>query len=1102
MTEEKEENKIEDLAEFDDQIKLYPFNGRSNLLIDKFYIIGYNYLTLYKLLIEDTPKIIEEDNERETKEPHKFNIDEEPFILNEFSSDYNKVSLPNDTVLSMIFPKQVDFYYTSEENANQIKGSLQINNDFNKIEFNKDKSQTNFPKSYKVVFTSNPQAENNSKKSINGLAYIFYRKFTEKKLVNKKSYTYYIPYVFCIISEFPFFNSFYKLMKYIKMFFSSDQLYIPIEFLIYNIVNFSPSPLQSDIILDLKSSIEQYQSLGILPTLSHSTINSLKSCELTAKSSFDNDLDMKNINKNKDLRKTAIFSKEIDKSFTVRKNSKAGLKKFNSEPMKNDDYLINFKFVSGYPLIQYNLSKVLFYTLNPEKVIITFLYTFLEKDVLFFSNNIEYLSVTLNAYLNLNFPLNDEKYYFIGAPISFDDFSNGNSEFGLKNYTSIIGINDQYRPNYKNKNLKLADHLVVDLDKGELYEGPDENNSYVNERNKKTIEFIKKACRGVDDEKIKETTLYQSIKYLSDSLNELYKSITDSYDKKDINFIDCKDDDGNDGNNNNREIQEAFYEFINYICTYFYENIGIRFKEDELRNQKNDDNIKDKEKENQKVTVIFEKNLYNKKEGTNIEDKLIFFDELTETMKFQSFVFGFLQSYNPIDLYKVPLTFTEEFLSILSKKKEKARKKIKYFDLIDTLYINNRKNPEMYVDFNFVNFNYFNNFKSLFDREISELSKSKYYDEKSHLIGFANDDNNQLIIKNDNILIYQTYELDERLLLKYTHFIKNTDKEKFSEKFYKSLFIEEKERVIKDIKLIEIESLIENSCIKSNILSSDDIFCANLILLFTISLKLLIENIDCPTFLGYLFQEFPDVFRKYYTLLIKIIYKLYQETINKKQYSKGERIHLCYYPCINSMRIKKLVPNEDLINIINQFYDLKIGEIKISDEEQKENKIKKKLSENLKLYGDQLEEEDITYENVYTFHNFTSDRFIEEKEILKLINESYEDPYEINIDGQKMTPRIRFNNGIHKMESFYYSQKILLDYLIIEYKKYFQDLDESNLSSKLLLDACLNLIIFMRNSDLYDKDELMEGVKNIFYIFMNQLYITKAEKENESNNNN
>ena len=1090
MAEEKKENKIEDLAEFDDQIKLYPFNGRSNLLIDKFYIIGYNYLTLYKLLIENTPKIIEEDNERETKEPHKFNIDEEPYILNEFSSDYNKESLPNETVLSMIFPKQVDFYYTSEENTNQIKSSVQTNNDFNKIEFNKDKSQANFPKSYKVVFTSNPQAENNSKKSINGLAYIFYRKFTEKKIVNKKSYTYYIPYVFCIISEFPFFNSFYKLMKYIKMFFSLDKLYIPIEFLIYNIVNFSPSPLQSDIILDLKSSIEQYQSLGILPSVSRSTTIPIKPSEIAS----NNDLDMKNINKNKDLKKSTILPNIIDKNFSVRKSSRAGLKKFNSEPIKMDDYLIKFKFVSGYPLIQYNLSKVLFYTLNPERVIITFLYTFLEKDVLFFSKDIEYLSVTLNAYLNLNFPLNDEKYYFIGAPISFDDFSNGNSEFGLKNYTSIIGINDQYRPNYKNKNLKIADHLVVDLDKGDLYEGPDENNSHINDRNKKIIEFIKKAYRGVDDEKINQTTLYQSIRYLSDSLNELYKNINDLYDKKNINFIDFKDD-ANDGNNNNREIQEVFYEFINYICTYFYENIGIRFKEDELRNQRKDDNKQDKEKENQKVTVIFEKNLYNKGEGTNIEDKLIFLDELTETMKFQSFVFGFLQSYNPIDLYKVPLTFTEEFLSILSKKKEKARKKIKYFNLIDSLYNNNRKNDEMYVDFNFINFNYYNNLKSQFNREIYELSKNKYFGEKDHLIDFADGDNNKLII-------YQTYELDERILLKYAHFIKNTDKEKFSEKLCKSLFIEE--RVIQVIKLIEIESLIENSCIKSNILSSDDIFCANLILLFTISLKLLIENIenmDCPTFLGFLFQEFPDVFRKYYTLLIKIIYKLYQEFINKKQYSKGEKIHLCYYPCINSMRMKKLVPNEDLINIINQFYDLKIDEIKMPDDEQKENKIKKKYSDNLKLYGDQLEVEDITYENVYTFHNFISDRFIDEKEILKLINESYEDPYEININGEKMTPRIRFNNGIHKMESFYYSQKILLDYLIIEYKKYFQDLDENKLSSKLLLDACLNLIIFMRNSDLYDKDVLMEGVKNIFYIFMNQLYIMKAEKENTSNNN-
>jgi hypothetical protein len=84
-----------------------------------------------------------------------------------------------------------------------------------------------------------------------------------------------------------------------------------------------------------------------------------------------------------------------------------------SENSKRNMYKITFKFLSGYPLIQYNLPKVLFQNLSIEKIITIFLYMFLEKDVLFFSKDIEYLTLSINAYLNLNFPLNDEKYYFI-----------------------------------------------------------------------------------------------------------------------------------------------------------------------------------------------------------------------------------------------------------------------------------------------------------------------------------------------------------------------------------------------------------------------------------------------------------------------------------------------------------------------------------------------------------------------------------------------------------------------------------------------------------------------------------------------------------------
>ena len=114
MNENKKLEAIDKLIKFNDLIKLYPFNGRSTFLIDKFYIIGYDYLTLHKLLIEKSPKYIQDNKDKELKERQKFNIDEEPNILKEFTSDYKKAGLPNVTILKMIYPKSVDFYFFSE----------------------------------------------------------------------------------------------------------------------------------------------------------------------------------------------------------------------------------------------------------------------------------------------------------------------------------------------------------------------------------------------------------------------------------------------------------------------------------------------------------------------------------------------------------------------------------------------------------------------------------------------------------------------------------------------------------------------------------------------------------------------------------------------------------------------------------------------------------------------------------------------------------------------------------------------------------------------------------------------------------------------------
>ena len=1134
MNGQKNGNKID--SKKNNLIKLYPFNGRSPYLIDKFYIIGYSYLTLHKLLKESTPKFIEEYNEKNEKENkdllHKFNIDEKPSILNEFISDYNKVGLPNEAILDMIYPKKLDFYYTLEDigpynfkRSNAPKLFSSIPKDFCKIDFNKDK---NAPKSYKVVFSSNPQTDNNSKKSINGFAYIFYKKFIEKKNSEKKKYTYYIPYTFCIISEFPYFNSFYKLCKCIKNFYNQKAIYIPIEFLIYNIVSLSPSPLNSDVILDLKSSLEQDNLLGnynkVITNISNIKNKQIKESDedIYSMNTFNTDTDLKNLDDIQHLRKSGFVIFGEESNFRKKTNYKKLSTNFYNSSSKKDksDYqVIKFKFLSGYPLIQYNLSKVLLNNLTPEKVITIFLYTFLEKDVIFFSKDIEYLTLTLNAYLNLNFPLNDEKYYFIGAPISFEDFSYGNSEFGLKNYTSIIGINDQYRPDYKNKNLKIQDHLVIDLDKGDIYPGLDENNSNVNERNKKMTKLIKKICDGYEDDKCKKITFYQAIKNLSDRLKKIHETMFDTFGKRNIftinsKYIDFDDSDEGPSNNllrsstiinnlnsqninkKNREIQEAFYEFVHNVCLYFYENLSIKAQEDEEYKAKNRTPT-GKNKNDSAMNVIFNKNYANIKESekTYTEEEIIFLDELTDTMKFQSFVYGFLQSYNPIDLYKIPLTFTEEFLSIISRKKEQITtkvKKINFFNLIDSLYITGKKKEQKSLNFEIINFNYFKKYKNIFDREIYDGSKTKYFCDNRQLIKFISGKANQ-ILNDDNssqrVLVYQTYELDDNLLLKYLHLTKNLDKKEYLGEFYGSFYVEE--NLLKNIRINEIETRIENQCIDSNLLSIGDICCANIILLFTISLKSLRETMDCQTFLGILFQDF-TVFRKYYSILLRMIYRLYQE---QKNYTST----LCYYPCINSIRLKKLVPNEDLMNMINQFNQINVGDFNLQEEEHKKKIQKDESIKDVKLYGEQLKEDPITPNNLYVFHNFSTERFVNENEILKYVNKTNpQDNFEINLkSGERICPRIRFNNGIHKIESFFLSQKILLENLYNEYNKYIEDLDDNRLGAKLILDACLNIFIFMRNDeDFKGKEDIIEVLTCIFYIFMNQLFILKSIKEN------
>ena len=206
---------------------LYPYDGRSSLLIDKFYIFGYNYLTLKKYLIDEFPKIPEENVQINNLIP--FQLEEEPSLLTEITNDFNKEIISSELIHKLIFPNNVNFYYRIEDDT-IISSSAglgpNISCKFEKIDFSEDRD--GIPVSYRVIFSSNSNQNLTTRKVQNGFAYTFYRKYFKQKFFSNKKCTIYVPFTFCVISEFPFYKSFEELFKCIRKIYSQESIYIQI----------------------------------------------------------------------------------------------------------------------------------------------------------------------------------------------------------------------------------------------------------------------------------------------------------------------------------------------------------------------------------------------------------------------------------------------------------------------------------------------------------------------------------------------------------------------------------------------------------------------------------------------------------------------------------------------------------------------------------------------------------------------------------------------------------------------------------------------------------------------------------------------------------
>jgi len=204
-------------------IKKYPYLGYSENLIEYFGIIGYSEDFIPELISLQKSRQIKYSNSNNVPQPlTKNNIKYPPTVLSSLTSKNDYGIVDNELIITQLYPENPKIYIY-EPNQQEPEKSNVI---------------------YSFCFDSTDGQEK-----------IFYTcfgyKFYELYKNNNNEDKYYIPKAFCIISQYPFFNAFYNICNNIYDTLINKKNVIPIEILLYNIINYIPSPINNKLELYL-----------------------------------------------------------------------------------------------------------------------------------------------------------------------------------------------------------------------------------------------------------------------------------------------------------------------------------------------------------------------------------------------------------------------------------------------------------------------------------------------------------------------------------------------------------------------------------------------------------------------------------------------------------------------------------------------------------------------------------------------------------------------------------------------------------------------------------------------------------------------------------
>ncbi len=474
------------------KVKKYPYMAYSQNLIECFNIIGYMEVHFGEI-IKEIKKKPENNNEiiQKMKKQNMNYLEEykpkiNPIIINTISSNIQDGNLIDfDLLIKSIFPSSPSIYFNKNENNKDIK----IGN-------------------YNVIFYLNIK----QKTPIYSFSLIFY-----EMLQISNNIKIFIPKVFNILTQFPYFIEFNKLFEQIYKLFKINNQEIPLEIMLYNIINFIPSPINHEMLISL------------FP--------------------------------NKDL---ISYEKEVSQE-----------KDEKSKPLHNkSNETGNISQLSGYPCFHFKLQEI-FKIISIYNIVKLIIYNFIESKIIFFSCNIEILNITMFMFSKLNYPCNDSSSISSIISISKKEFFTNDIKFVGKLNKKFFGVNCKY--NKEEFKIKIdnfySEYFIIDLDNDDLeYFGHNEQIIKLNAYIEKILDdkkinsfFLEKYIKKLYNDFKDITTKVTNTTYGENSEDE-----TPRFFAFDNVYI-----------SKNKIIQEKIYDFILNLLSIFHNFFKLTLEKEE-----------------------------------------------------------------------------------------------------------------------------------------------------------------------------------------------------------------------------------------------------------------------------------------------------------------------------------------------------------------------------------------------------------------------------------------------------------------------------------------------------------------------------------------